>query len=44
MIKIVLLDIDRVPTNEKVIVDSAVNESKTIDYQDIDAISDGTYH
>ena len=40
MIKIVPLDIDRVLTNEKVIVDSAGNESKTIDYQDIDAISE----
>ncbi|SVD47000.1 uncharacterized protein METZ01_LOCUS399854, partial [marine metagenome] len=27
------LDIDRVPTNGKVIVDSAGNESKTIDYK-----------
>lgn len=38
MIKIVLLDIDGVLTDGKVTVDSAGNESKTIDFKDIDAI------
>jgi YrbI family 3-deoxy-D-manno-octulosonate 8-phosphate phosphatase len=38
MIRIVLLDIDGVLTNGKVTVDSAGNESKTIDYKDIDAV------
>lgn len=38
MIKIVLLDIDGVLTDGKVTVDSAGNESKTIDYKDIDAV------
>jgi YrbI family 3-deoxy-D-manno-octulosonate 8-phosphate phosphatase len=38
MIKIVLLDIDGVLTNGKVTFDSAGNESKTIDFKDIDAI------
>jgi YrbI family 3-deoxy-D-manno-octulosonate 8-phosphate phosphatase len=38
MIKIVLLDIDGVLTDGKVTVDSDGNESKTIDFRDIDAI------
>ena len=38
MIKIVLLDIDGVLTNGKVTVDSTGNESKAIDFKDIDAI------
>jgi len=38
MIKLVLLDIDGVLTNGKVTVDSLGNESKTIDFKDIDAV------
>jgi len=38
MIKLVLLDIDGVLTNGKVTVDSNGNESKTIDFRDIDAV------
>ena len=38
MIKLVLLDIDGVLTNGKVTVDSVGNESKTIDFKDIDAV------
>ena len=38
MIKLVLLDIDGVLTNGKVTVDSTGNESKTIDFKDIDAV------
>jgi YrbI family 3-deoxy-D-manno-octulosonate 8-phosphate phosphatase len=38
MIKLVLLDIDGVLTNGKVTVDSHGNESKTIDFKDIDAV------
>lgn len=40
MIKIVLMDIDGVLTNGKVTFDSAGNEYKTIDFKDIDAISE----
>jgi len=38
MIKLVLLDIDGVLTDGKVTVDSTGNESKTIDFRDIDAV------
>ncbi len=38
MIKLVLLDIDGVLTNGRVTVDSNGNESKTIDFKDIDAV------
>lgn len=38
MIKIVIMDIDGVLTDGKVIIDSSGNEYKTIDYRDIDAI------
>jgi YrbI family 3-deoxy-D-manno-octulosonate 8-phosphate phosphatase len=38
MIKLVLLDIDGVLTNGKVTVDSHGNESKTVDFKDIDAV------
>jgi YrbI family 3-deoxy-D-manno-octulosonate 8-phosphate phosphatase len=38
MIKIVLLDIDGVLTNGKVTVDAAGNETKTIDFKDLDAV------
>ncbi|OQA84042.1 MAG: 3-deoxy-D-manno-octulosonate 8-phosphate phosphatase KdsC [Lentisphaerae bacterium ADurb.Bin242] len=38
MIKAVLLDIDGVLTNGKVIVDSQGNEFKSIDFKDIDAV------
>ena len=38
MIKVVLLDIDGVLTDGKVSVDSAGNETKTIDFRDIDAV------
>ena len=38
MIKLVLLDIDGVLTNGKVTVDTNGNESKTIDFKDIDAV------
>jgi len=37
-IKLVLLDIDGVLTDGKVSVDSSGNESKTIDFKDIDAV------
>jgi len=37
-IKLVLLDIDGVLTDGKVSVDSNGNESKTIDFKDIDAV------
>ena len=38
MLKIVLMDIDGVLTDGKVIVDSIGNESKSINFKDIDAI------
>jgi len=38
MIQLVLLDIDGVLTNGKVTVDSHGNESKTVDFKDIDAV------
>ncbi len=38
MIKIVLLDIDGVLTDGKVTIDSQGNETKTIDFKDIDAV------
>jgi len=38
MIKIVIMDVDGVLTDGKVTIDSSGNESKTIDYKDIDAI------
>lgn len=38
MVKLVLLDIDGVLTNGKVTVDSNGNESKTVDFKDIDAV------
>jgi len=38
MIKIVLIDIDGVLTNGKVIIDSVGKEAKTINFKDIDAV------